>query len=149
MTEDKKIIVIPTKTIAQGITAVINFTADLNAEENEAAMTEAIGAVKTGEVTYAVRDTVIDDYEIRQGDFMGIGDDGILAVGQAIEGVTLNMIDRMMEEDLELISIYYGQETKEDEAEALREKVEQKYPSCDVELQYGGQPIYYYIVSVE
>ncbi|PWM30797.1 MAG: dihydroxyacetone kinase [Clostridiales bacterium] len=149
MTEDKKIIVIPTKTIAQGITAVINFAADLNAEENEAAMTEAIGAVKTGEVTYAVRDTVIDDYEIRQGDFMGIGDDGILAVGQAIEGVTLNMIDRMMEEDLELISIYYGQETKEDEAEALREKVEQKYPSCDVELQYGGQPIYYYIVSVE
>ena len=149
MTEDKKIIVIPTKTVAQGITAVINFVPDLGAKENEAAMTEAIGAVKTGEVTYAVRDTVIDDYQIRQGDFMGIGDEGILAVGQAVESVTLNMIDRMMEEDLELISIYYGQDTKEEEAEALREKVESRYPSCDVELQYGGQPIYYYIVSVE
>lgn len=112
-------------------------------------MTEAIGNVKTGEVTYAVRDTVIDDYEIRQGDYMGIGDNGILAVGQAIENVTANMIDRMMDEDLELISIYYGQETSEEDAEALRERIAEKYPSCDVELQYGGQPIYYYIVSVE
>ncbi len=149
MTEDKKIVVIPTKTIAQGITAVINYVPDMSPEENEAAMTEAIGNVKTGEVTYAVRDTVIDDYEIRQGDYMGIGDDGILAVGQAIENVTANMIDRMMDEDLELISIYYGQETKEEDAEALRERIAEKYPSCDVELQYGGQPIYYYIVSVE
>lgn len=149
MTEDKHIIVIPTKTIAQGITAVINYVPDLGPEENEAAMTEAISEVKTGEVTYAVRDTVIDDYEIRQGDYMGIGDEGILAVGQSIEGVTLGMVDKMMDEDLELISIYYGQETKEEEAEALRRRVEEKYPSCDVELQYGGQPIYYYIVSVE
>ena len=149
MTEDKKIVVIPTKTIAQGITAVINYVPDLSPEENEAAMTEAIGNVKTGEVTYAVRDTVIDDYEIRQGDYMGIGDKGILAVGQAIENVTANMIDRMMDEDLELISIYYGQETKEEDAAALRDRIAEKYPSCDVELQYGGQPIYYYIVSVE
>lgn len=149
MTEDKKVVVIPTKTIAQGITAVINYVPDLSPEENEAAMTEAIGNVKTGEVTYAVRDTVIDDYEIRQGDYMGIGDNGILAVGQAIENVTANMIDRMMDEDLELISIYYGQETSEEDAEALRERIAEKYPSCDVELQYGGQPIYYYIVSVE
>lgn len=149
MTEDKKIVVIPTKTIAQGITAVINYVPDLSPEENEAAMTEAIGNVKTGEVTYAVRDTVIDDYEIRQGDYMGIGDEGILAVGQAIENVTANMIDRMMDEDLELISIYYGQETREEDAAALRDRIAEKYPSCDVELQYGGQPIYYYIVSVE
>ena len=149
MTEDKKIVVIPTKTIAQGITAVINYVPNLSPEENEAAMTEAIGNVKTGEVTYAVRDTVIDDYEIRQGDYMGIGDKGILAVGQAIENVTANMIDRMMDEDLELISIYYGQETKEEDAAALRDRIAEKYPSCDVELQYGGQPIYYYIVSVE
>ncbi|MDO4291690.1 MAG: DAK2 domain-containing protein [Eubacteriales bacterium] len=149
MSEDKKIVVIPTKTIAQGITAVINYVPDLSAEENEAAMTEAIGGVKTGEVTYAVRDTVIDDYEIRQGDYMGIGDDGILAVGQAVADVTADMIDRMMDEDLELISIYYGQETKEEDAESLKERVAAKYPSCDVELQYGGQPIYYYIVSVE
>ena len=149
MTEDKRIIVIPTKTIAQGITAVINYVPDMSAEENEAAMTEAIGMVKTGEVTYAVRDTIIDDYEIKQGDYMGIDDGGIKAVGQAIESVTLNMIEKMMDEDQELISIYYGQETTEEDAVALKEKVEEKYPSCDVELQYGGQPIYYYIVSVE
>ena len=147
--EDKRIVVIPTKTIAQGITAVINYVPDMTTEENEAAMTEAIGSVKTGEVTYAVRDTVVDDYEIHQGDYMGIGDDGMLAVGQAVEKVTASMIDRMMEEDMELISIYYGQDIPEEDAEALREKVAEKYPACDVELQYGGQPIYYYIVSVE
>ena len=145
MTEDKKIVVIPTKTIAQGITAVINYVPDLSPEENEAAMTEAIETVRTGEVTY----TVIDDHEIHQGDYMGIGDAGILAVGQAIETVTKDMIDSMMDEDMELISIYYGQETKEEDAAALRDKVAEKYPSCDVELQYGGQPIYYYIVSAE
>ena len=149
MTEDKKIVVIPTKTIAQGITAVINYVPDLSPEENEAAMTEAIETVRTGEVTYAVRDTVIDDHEIHQGDYMGIGDAGILAVGQAIETVTKDMIDSMMDEDMELISIYYGQETKEEDAAALRDKVAEKYPACDVELQYGGQPIYYYIVSAE
>ncbi len=112
-------------------------------------MTEAIETVRTGEVTYAVRDTVIDDHEIHQGDYMGIGDAGILAVGQAIETVTKDMIDSMMDEDMELISIYYGQETKEEDAAALRDKVAEKYPACDVELQYGGQPIYYYIVSAE
>ena len=149
MTEDKKIVVIPSKTIAQGITAVINYVPDLSPEENEAAMTEAIETVRTGEVTYAVRDTVIDDHEIHQGDYMGIGDAGILAVGQAIETVTKDMIDSMMDEDMELISIYYGQETKEEDAAALRDKVAEKYPACDVELQYGGQPIYYYIVSAE
>ena len=149
MTEDKKIVVIPTKTIAQGITAVINYVPDLSPEENEAAMTEAIETVRTGEVTYAVRDTVIDDHEIHQGDYMGIGDAGILAVGQAIETVTKDMIDSMMDEDMELISNYYGQETKEEDAAALRDKVAEKYPACDVELQYGGQPIYYYIVSAE
>ena len=149
MTEDKKIVVIPTKTIVQGITAVINYVPDLSPEENEAAMTEAIETVRTGEVTYAVRDTVIDDHEIHQGDYMGIGDAGILAVGQAIETVTKDMIDSMMDEDMELISIYYGQETKEEDAAALRDKVAEKYPACDVELQYGGQPIYYYIVSAE
>lgn len=149
MTEDKRIIVVPTRTIAQGITAVINYVPDLSAEENEAAMTESIGQVKTGEVTYAVRDTVIDGYEIRQGDYMGIDDDGIKAVGEAIDTVTLDMIDKMMNEDMELISIYYGQETKEEDAQALKAGVEEKYPSCDVELQYGGQPIYYYIISVE
>lgn len=149
MCEDKKIVVVPTRTIAQGITAVINYVPDLSPEENAAAMTEAIGTVKTGEVTYAVRDTLVDDYEIHQGDYMGIGDDGMLAVGQAVEKVTASMIDRMMTDEMELISIYYGKEIPEEEAEALRDTVAEKYPACDVELQYGGQPIYYYIVSVE
>ena len=149
LTEDKNIVVIPSKTIAQGITAIINYVPDMSVEDNVEAMTEAIGMVKTGEVTYAVRDTVIDDKEIHEGDYMGIGDSGILAVGPSIEDVTISMIDEMMDEDLELISIYYGADTTEDTAEELRAKVEAKYPSCDVELQYGGQPIYYYIVSVE
>ena len=149
LTEDKNIVVIPSKTIAQGITAIINYVPDMSVEDNVEAMTEAIGMVKTGEVTYAVRDTVIDDKEIHEGDYMGIGDAGILAVGTAIEDVTISMIDEMMDEDLELISIYYGADTTEETAEELRAKVEEKYPSCDVELQYGGQPIYYYIVSVE
>ena len=149
LTEDKHIVVIPTKTIAQGITAIINFMPDVEEAENEAAMTEAIGTVKTGEVTYAVRDTVIDSYEIHQGDYMGIGDEGILSVGATIPAVTADMIDKMMGEDMELISIYYGQDTPEEEAEELKARVEEKYPSCDVELQYGGQPIYYYIVSAE
>ena len=149
MVEDKKIVVIPTKTIAQGITAVINFVPDMSAEDNEAAMNEEIGHVKTGEVTYAVRYTVIDDKEIRQGDYMGIGDAGILSVGTDIEEVSAKMIDEMMDEDMELISIYYGADTTEEAAEALKARVEEKYPSCDIELQYGGQPIYYYIISVE
>lgn len=149
MVEDKKIVVIPTKTVPQGITAVINFVPDLSAEENEAAMCEEIGNVKTGQVTYAVRDTVIDDKEIKQGDYMGIGDSGILAVGTDMHAITLDMIDKMMEEELELISIYYGSEVEEADAEALRDAVIDKYSGCDVELQYGGQPIYYFVVSAE
>lgn len=149
LVEDKNIVVIPTKTVPQGITAVINFVADLSPEENEAVMTEEIRRVKTGQVTYAVRDTVIDDKEIHQGDYMGIGDSGILSVGTQIEEVTLSMIEEMMDDSLELISIYYGSEVSEEEADALGQKVNQKYPGCDVELQYGGQPIYYYIISVE
>lgn len=149
LVEDKNIVVIPTKTVPQGITAVINFVADLPPEENEAVMTEEIRRVKTGQVTYAVRDTVIDDKEIHQGDYMGIGDSGILSVGTQIEEVTLSMIEEMMDDSLELISIYYGSEVSEEEADALGQKVNQKYPGCDVELQYGGQPIYYYIISAE
>lgn len=149
MNEDKRIIVIPTKTIAQGITAVINFAPDLSPEENEAVMTEAIGSVKTGEVTYAVRDTAIEDYEIRQGDYMGIGDSGILSVGRSVADVTAEMIRQMMDDTMELISIYYGADVAQEDAEELAGQVTEQYPSCDVELQYGGQPIYYYIVSVE
>ncbi len=149
LVEGKNVVVIPTKTIPQGITAVINYVPDMGPEENEVAMSEEISRVKTGEVTYAVRDTTIDGKEIRQGDYMGIGDEGILSVGVDIADVAFQMTAAMMEEDMELISIYYGEQIGEEEAEALKGRIEEKYPSCDIELQYGGQPIYYYIISAE
>ncbi len=149
MVENKNIVVIPTKTVPQGITAVINYVPDLSAEENAENMTNEISNVRTGQVTYAVRDTVIDNKEIKQGDYMGIGDKGILSVGTRIEDVTFEMIFEMMSEGLELISIYYGQDISEDVAVELKNRVEKSFPGCDVELQYGGQPIYYYIVSAE
>ena len=149
MVEDKKIVVIPTKTVAQGITAVINYVPDLTVEENEAVMLEEIQKVKTGQVTYAVRDTEIDDKVIHEGDFMGIGDSGILAVGRNQEEVTLAMVDEMMDDEKELISIYYGEEVTEEEAQVLADKIGEKYADCDVELQFGGQPVYYYIISAE
>lgn len=149
MVKDKDIIVIPTKTVPQGITAVINYVPDLSAAENEETMNAEIGNVRTGQVTYAVRDTMIDDKEIKQGDYMGLGDHGILSVGTEMDTVAFEMIENMMDDSLELISIYYGSDVDEQTAQALRDKVEAAYPSCDVELQYGGQPIYYYIVSGE
>ncbi len=145
----KKIVVIPTKTVPQGITAAINFIPDVSVQDNTAAMTEAIRTVKTGEVTYAVRDTMIDDVSIRQGDYMGIGDSGILGVGGDIDDVTAMMIDKIVSDETELISLYFGSDIKEEEANALSERISSKYPGCDVEVQYGGQPIYYYIVSAE
>ena len=149
LVEDKNVIVIPTKTVPQGITAIINFIPDLSAEENEETMKAEIGNVRTGEVTYAVRDTQIDDKVIKQGDYMGIGDAGILSVGQDMKEVTLNMIEKMMEEGLELLSIYYGAEVDSKDAECLKDEVAARFPDCDIELQYGGQPIYYYIISAE
>lgn len=149
MTEDKKIIVIPTKTVPQGITAVINYVPDMSPEENAENMTREIGNVKTGQVTYAVRDTMIDDKEIKQGDYMGIGDAGILSVGSEMDDTAYDMVREMMEEDLELISLYYGADVAEEKAQALKARLEEAYPDSDIELQYGGQPIYYYIVSIE
>ena len=149
LTEDKDIIVIPTKTVPQGITAVINFNADSDVNENEEAMIEAIGNVKTGQVTYAVRDTRIDDKEIHEGDIMGIGDKGILAVGQCINDTTKEMLAQLVDEDSELISIYYGADISEEDAEALIEEIEELYPDQDVDAHCGGQPIYYYVLAVE
>ena len=149
MTKDKKIIVIPTKTVPQGITAVINYVPDMSPEENAENMAREIGNVKTGQVTYAVRDTMIDDKEIKQGDYMGIGDAGILSVGSEVDDTAYDMIREMMEEDLELISLYYGADITEEKAQALKARIEEAYPDSDIELQYGGQPIYYYIVSIE
>ncbi len=146
---EKDLLVIPTKTIPQGITAVINFVPELSVGENEETMLSEIGNVSTGQVTYAVHDAVIDGKEIKKGDYMGIGDSGILAVGGEIEGVARDTVAEMMAEDSELISIYYGGDVKPEEAEAFRAKVAEKYPNCDIELQYGGQPIYYYVMSVE
>lgn len=149
LVEDKKVIVIPTKTVPQGITAIINYIPDLSAEENEENMKSEIGHVKTGEVTYAVRDTQIDDKVICQGDYMGIGDAGILAVGKDIWEVTMDMVTGMMTDDLELLSIYYGSDVTKEDAEKMRDALAEKFVNCDIELQYGGQPIYYYVISAE
>ncbi len=149
LVEDKNIVVIPTKTIAQGITALISFVPDMSAEDNAANMSEEIQNVKTGEVTYAVRDTTIDDKEIKSGDYMGIGDSGILAVGPDMDETVMNMVDCMVDEDTELVSIYYGAEVTEEKANEICELIGDKYEDIDVELQYGGQPIYYYIISAE
>lgn len=149
MAEGKQIIVIPTQTVPQGITAVINYVPDLSPEDNEKTMNEEIKQVRTGQVTYAVRDTVIGDKEIKEGDYMGIGDDGILSVGGTVSAAAFDMIREMMDDSRELISIYYGEEISEEEAGMLKAKVEAAYPACDIEMQYGGQPIYYYIVSAE
>lgn len=149
LSEDKEVIVIPTKTVPQGVTAVINFIPDMSAQENADTMIDAIGGVHTGEVTYAVRDTVIDDKQIHEGDYMGIGDEGIISVGQKMEDVTFEMLKGLMSDELELISIYYGADVDEATAENLRKRVANEYPNCDIELQQGGQPVYYYIVSAE
>lgn len=147
--EDKNVIVVPTKTVPQGISALLAYSEEATPEDNFNAMSEEIARVKSGSVTYAVRDTEVDDKVIRQGDIMGIGDKTILSVGQNISEVTKDLIDNLMDDDSELISIYYGNDIEEASAEELAKQIEEAYPDADVELNYGGQPIYYYIVSVE
>lgn len=149
LVEDKNVVIIPTTTVPQGISAIIGFDPEADAEENEESMKEIIECVKTGEVTYAVRDTSINGIAIKVDDIMGIDDDGIKKVGQDIEKVTLELLEEMVDEDSELISIYYGEDTTKEQAEALLEKVEEAYGDCDVQLEYGGQPIYYFLLSVE
>ena len=147
MTKDKKIVVIPTKTVPQGITALINYVPEKSPEENETVMLDEISRVKTGQLTYAVRDTHIDDKEIHEGDIMGVGDHGILAVGKEIAATALDTVKEMMDDEAELISVYYGEEIGEEEAQGLADQLAQLYPDCDVEVNQGGQPIYYYIIS--
>lgn len=149
LTSDKRVIVIQTKTVPQGITAMVNYIPEETPRENELRMQAEIQNVKTGQVTYAVRDTKIDDKEIRLGDIMGIGDDGILAVGKEIPETVLAMMEELVDEDSEIIGIYYGEEVSEEDAQALGDKIAEKYPDAEVEVHYGGQPIYYYVVSVE
>ena len=147
--EDKNIIVVPSKTIPQGISAMIGFIPDNSPEDNKEAMIDSMSYVKTGEVTYAVRDTVIDDKEIKEGNIMGIGDEGILAVGEEIDDTTINMIKEMQDEESEIVSLYYGAEVTEEAANELADKIAEALPEIEVEVYPGGQPIYYYIASVE
>ena len=147
--EGKKIVVIPTKTIPQGITAMINFEATRSAKENEDAMVESLSTVATGQLTYAVRDTSIDGKEIKKNNYLGLGDKGLAAVGTDMNTTLIDMLDTFVNDDSELISVYYGQDIKEDDANELVSQIEEKFDGVDVELQYGGQPVYYYIVSVE
>lgn len=149
LVEDKDIIVLPTKTIPQGIVAMVNYIQDYSAEENKETMLSEIGNVKTGQVTYAVRDTEIDGKTIKQNDYMGIGDSSILSVGQDLKATTLEMVDAMVDEDSAIVSIYYGTDATEEAAEEIGAVIEEKYPDVEVEINAGGQPIYYYVISVE
>ena len=149
LVEDKEIVVVPSKTVPQGIAAMINFIPDHSKEENLESMTEEMSRIKTGQVTYAVRNTVIDDKEIHEGDIMGIGDHGILAVSQSIEETVIETLAAMIDEDCELVSIYYGSDVEEADAEAVLEKAQETWPQLEFELQSGGQPIYYYLLSAE
>ncbi len=149
LTKDKKIYVIPTKTVPQGITAMINYIPEETPEQNEARMQSEIMNVKTGQVTYAVRDTRIDDKEIHEGDIMGIGDKGILSVGKDIADTTLDMLDQMVDDDTEIVSVYYGAEVEKFQAEELGRRAGERYPNAEVEVYDGGQPVYYYVISAE
>ena len=149
MVKDKEIIVIPTKTVPQGITAIINYMPEADAKTNEEAMLEEIAKVRSGQVTYAVRDTHIDDKEISEGDIMGIGDAGILAVGKDIAETAKELLAGLVDEDSELISLYYGEDVAEEDAEAFTREIEELYPDVDVDAHFGGQPIYYYVMAVE
>ena len=149
LVEDKKIVVVPSRTVPQGITALINFVPDQTPEENLETMKDEMARVKTGQITYAVRNTNIDGMEIHEGDIMGIGDHGMLTVGTGIETVALDSLKAMANEESELVTIYYGSDVKEEDAQALLDKAKEAFPDLEIELQNGGQPIYYYMISVE
>lgn len=149
LTVDKQIIVVPTKTVPQGVTAIINYNPEEDAAANEEIMLQEIQNVKTGQVTYAVRDTHIDGKDIHEGDIMGIGDYGILAVGTSVSQAAKDVLSRLVDADSELISVYYGEEVSEEEAERFAAEMEELYPDRDIDVHYGGQPIYYYVIAVE
>ena len=149
LTEDKNIIVIPSRTVPQGITALVNFMPDLGPEENTRTMTEEMGNVRTAQITYAVRTTNIDGIDIEEGDIMALGDHGMLAVGKSVDGVALEAMKEMLDDESELVTIYYGADVSEHEAKVLEEQAQEQYPDKEIELQYGGQPIYYYLISAE
>ena len=149
LVQEKNVIVIPTKTVPQGITAILSYEEGASVEENQEAMRNVIGQVRTSELTYAVRDTHIDDVEIHEGDIMAVGDEGLLDVGKEIYDVALSSVTKMMFKEAELISVYYGQEYSEEDATRLAQELSERYPHCDVEVENGGQPVYYCVISVE
>ncbi len=149
LTDDKDILVVPTRTIPQGITAMISYEEGVPADENLRIMSESASNVKTGQVTYAVRDTRLDEKDIHEGDFMGIGDSGILSAGREKLQVALETVDSIVSEDTEILSVYYGEDITEEEAELFRQKISESFPDIEVEVNYGGQPVYYYIISAE
>ena len=149
LVEDKNVVVIPSKTVPQGITAIINYVQDKSVEDNKSKMLEEMANVKTGQVTYAVRDTEIDDKVIKQNDIMGIGDQGIVSVGTDVFKTTVDMISNLVDDDTEIISVYYGSDVTEEDAAALCDEIEGLYPEVEVDMNFGGQPIYYYVISAE
>ena len=149
LVEDKEVVVIPSKSIPQGITALINFIDERSTEENTERMTEEMTRVKTGQVTYAVRDTSLDGKEIHEGDYMGIGDSAILSVGTDMAEVLKDMLAQLVDEESSFISVFYGEDISEEDANAFGAYIEETYPDCEVDITYGGQPIYYYVLSVE
>ena len=146
---DKNIIVIPTKNVAQAFATLVTFDADADVSENEANMIEALSTVKSGQVTYAVRDTVINDVEVKEGNIIGIAEGKLLSAGDKINEITADLVEKLVDEDSAIITLFYGEDTSKEEAEALRDLLEEKYEDIDVELHYGGQPLYYYLISVE
>ena len=146
---DKNIIVIPTKNVSQAFAALVSFDGDLTIEENEANMLEALTTVKSGQVTYAVRNTVINDVEVKEGNIIGLGEGKLLSAGDDVDDITTKLIESLVDEDSAIITLFYGEDTKKEDAEALQEALEEKFEDIDIELYYGGQPIYYYLVSVE
>lgn len=146
---EKNIIVIPSKTVPQGFASLVSFNADASVEENEATMAEALTIVKSGQVTYAVRDTVMNDIEVKEGNFIGIGESKLLSAGERKEEITLKLIESLVDEDSAIITLFYGEDVTEEEANSFKEILEEKYEDIDIELYYGGQPIYYYLISVE
>ena len=146
---DKNIVVIPTKNVPQAFAALVTFDGDADIAENEANMMEALSTVKSGQVTYAVRNTVINDVEVKEGNIIGLGEGKLLSAGDNIDEITTNLIESLVDEDSAIITLFYGEDIKEEQAEALRESLEEKFEDIDIELYYGGQPIYYYLVSVE
>ena len=147
--EGKDLHVIPTKTIPQGISAMIGFNPEAEPAENETAMLEALSQVGSAELTYAVRNTTIEGHEINEGDIMCIGDAGLLAVGKELQAVAKESLAAMLNEDSEIVTLYYGQDVSEEDAEAMTAFLQNTFPDVEVELQYGGQPVYYYFISAE